>query len=283
MLNKPLVSVIIPYYNTHTYIIRCLEFVKKQTYENIEIIVVDDGSDEFSKEVLKNNSHLFDKLITQENKGQSSARNLGIRYAKGNYIFVMDSDDYIAPSFIEKSFVNLETNENVKIVTSFVNIIYENSKAVSKYKPKGGSAEKMLLNNTAMGSSFFRKKDWEKAGGYDESMRKGFEDWEFYIRLINTSENGSVSVVPEYLFYYTKRSNSTTTRANKIKYELLKYIYTKHQNLYKVYFKDFIDFLLEKLKREEQEKLKMYNRIEYKIGSKILQPLRFLKQYFRNI
>jgi glycosyltransferase involved in cell wall biosynthesis len=270
------ISVIIPCYNTHQYITECVESVKKQTYQNIELIVVDDGSNEKTKNKLKELSSKIDVLITQDNKGQSSARNIGIKKAKGSFILVLDSDDFYETTFCDKAINLIENDLDIKIVTSRSNIIYEDSSRIDVFEPIGGDISKMVLNNIAMGSCMFRKSDWEISLGYDETMRSGFEDWEFYIRLLKNK--GRVEVIKENLFNYRRRYNSTTTTANKIKYDLLRYIYNKHEDLYKRYFIDFIDFLLNKIEKEEKEKLKMYSKIEYKIGFKLLQPLRFVKK-----
>jgi glycosyltransferase involved in cell wall biosynthesis len=278
-MNNPSISVVIPCYNDCAYITKAINSISNQTCINlIEIIVIDDGSNEKTKNILKELMPQIDLLITQKNKGQSSARNKGIEQARGEYILVLDSDDFFESTFCEKAIERIKNDLDIKIVTSFSNILYENSNRIDIYKPIGGNISKMLLKNTAMGSCMFRKLDWEISGGYDNSMRKGFEDWEFYIRLL--SKNGSVEVIKEFLFNYRRKLDSTTARANKTKYDLLKYIYHKHEDLYKIHFKDFIDFLLDKIKKEEQEKIKMYSRLEYKIGFKVLQPLRFIKKIF---
>ena len=272
------ISIVIPCYNTYKYIAKCIESVRNQSYKNIELIVVDDGSDDITKLILQELSSKIDLLIIQENKGQSTARNIGIKEAEGKYILALDSDDFLEPTFCEKAVERIQKDRNYKIIASYSNILYENSKKACLYKPAGGGLIEMLLNNTAMGSCMFRKIDWETSGGYDQAMRNGFEDWEFYIRLLN--KTGRVEIISENLFNYRKHINSTTTKANKIKYDLLRYIYYKHEGVYKVYFKDFIDFLLNKIEKEEKEKIKMYSRMEYKIGFKVLQPLRFIKRVF---
>ena len=122
----------------------------------------------------------------------------------------------------------------------------------------------------------FRKSDWERVGGYDESMKQGFEDWEFYIRLL--SDGGVAYVIPEVLFNYRIRKNSTTTRANKIKYDLRRFILSKHQNLYKEHHLAYADYLLNMMEREDFEKLKNLERLEYRIGFTLLRPLRWLKR-----
>ncbi|TXD49116.1 glycosyltransferase family 2 protein [Polaribacter sp. IC073] len=277
-MNNSSISVVIPCYNDSYYITKAINSILNQTCINdIEIIVVDDGSNEKTKNILKELSSKIDLLITQENKGQAAGRNNGIKQAKGKYILVLDSDDFFESTFCNKA-VNLIHNDlDIKIVTSYSNILYENSSKTEVYKPKGGDLSEILLNNSAMGSCMFRKRDWEIVEGYDESMREGFEDWEFYIRLLK--ENGKVEVIKDILFNYRRKTESTTTKANKIKYTLLRYIYSKHEDLYKVHFTGFIDFLLSKIEKEEQEKLKIYSRLEYRIGYYILKPIRFFKKY----
>ena len=276
-MNRELVSVVIPCYNDHLYIRECVDSVLNQSYSNIELILVDDGSNTITKNVLKSIVHPRVTIYEQVNNGQSSARNYGIKNAKGKFILFVDSDDTIAPSFCKKLLHNYNTN--YAVVTSNANIII-NNKISYVFKPIGGNLKEALKHNIALGTSMFLKEDLNNIGGYDETMSSGFEDWEMLIRLLSHTKK-EVFVVDEPLYNYTKGKVSTTTQANKIKYELLNYIYTKHQDLYKVYFKDFIDFLLKKLEREEQEKLKIYQRIEYRIGFKILYPLRFVKQWFK--
>ena len=127
----------------------------------------------------------------------------------------------------------------------------------------------------------FYKDDWEKIGGYDEGMRDGFEDWEFYIRMM--SLDITAYIIPEVLLNYTIRKNSTTSRANKKKYELLKYIYNKHESLYKENYSELISHLLSRIEREEIEKLKGFDRIEYRIGKVLLTPVRYVKGLFYRV
>ncbi|MDP3945580.1 MAG: glycosyltransferase [Lutibacter sp.] len=273
-ISKPLISIIIPCYNDAQYIEQSVNSALNQTYPNKEVIVVDDGSNAETKAVLKKLQPQITKLITQENKGQSTARNIGIKEAKGEYIMVLDSDDYFEPTFCEKALEVFFKNKDVKIVSCYanrINIDYN----TDLFKPYGGELKDFLLNNCALGTSMFNKEDWNTVGGYDESMRKGFEDWEFFIRLLKNG--GKAEVIQEPLYNYRKRKETTTAKANKIKYDLLKYIYLKHQDLFKANYELFIMHLLGRIEREEKEKLKNLNRIEFKIGEAVLQPLRWFK------
>lgn len=273
-MNKELVSIIIPCYNDAQYIEQSVNSALNQTYANKEVIVVDDGSNAETKAVLQKLAPKITQLITQENKGQSAARNLGISQSKGKYILVLDADDFFEHSFCEKAVTVLESRKEVKIITSYVYRLIDD-KIVDIYKPYGGDINQFISNNQATGSCMFIKSDFEKENGYDELMRNGFEDWELYIRLLQYG--GQAFVIKEPLLNYRLRNDSTTSKANKIKYELLQYIYIKHQELYKANFETFIRHLLSKIEREEIEKIKNTQRIEFKIGKAILKPLRWIK------
>lgn len=274
MENHSLISIIIPCYNDAQYIEQSVNSALKQSYPNKEVIVIDDGSNVETKAVLKKLEPKLTKLITQENQGQSTARNVGIEEAKGAFILVLDSDDYFEPTFCEKAIAVILENKDVKIVTCLANLLFEDG-SVNLYTPIGGSISNFIISNSALGTSMFKKEDWTICGGYDENMRSGFEDWEFFIRLLKN--DGVAKVIQEPLYNYRKRDFSTTSKANKIKYELLQYIYLKHQDLYKANYELFISHLLSRIEREEKEKLKNLNRIEYKIGFNILKPFRWIK------
>jgi len=276
---KDKISVIIPVYNTAQYIEKCINTVRNQTYSNIELIVVDDGSNQKTKNKLKELSSKIDVLIYQENRGQSTARNVGIENAKGDFIIFIDSDDYVEKDFCEKLIKNYVSTFSV--VTCISNIIIKEERTIY-YTPLGGSLKDAIKNNIAMSQSLFIKQELIAIGGYDESMRKGFEDWEMLIRLLNHTGK-QVFVVKEPLYNYRKGIESTTTRANKVKYDLLKYIYKKNEDIYKKHFVDFISFLLSRIEREENEKNKIYTHIEYRIGLYILKPFRFVKRFLNGI
>ena len=277
-MNTSLLSIIIPCYNDFKYIEQSVNSALKQTYQNKEVIVVDDGSNLKTKKVLKKLEIQLTKLITQENQGQSTARNVGIREAKGEYILVLDSDDFFEETFCEKAIKILSNDKEVKLVSCYAVLLYEDGKS-SVYKHHGGNIENFLFENNAMGSALFKKKDWENCGNYDENMKDGFEDWEFYIRLLKNG--GNAFIISEPLYTYRKRTDSTTIKATSLKYNLQKYIFVKHQELYKQHYSELVDYLISNAKREEKEKIKNTQRLEFKIGKKILTPLRWIKSLFR--
>ncbi|MCG2419878.1 glycosyltransferase family 2 protein [Aequorivita sp. F47161] len=275
---KNLISIIIPCYNDGEFIEKSVRSALTQSYLNKEVIVVDDGSNIVTKKILRDLEPELDLLITQENRGQSSARNNGIQNASGDFILVLDSDDYFEPTFCEKAFLEMKKNEYIKLVTCHAMLHFQdNSKRI--YIPNGGTLIDFLYSNSAIGNALFRKKDWEVIGGYDETMRDGWEDWEFYIRLIQLG--GICEVIPEVLFHYNKRCNTTTLRANSKKYELWRYIFSKHAALYMENYKLTIDFLLDKIKQEESEMKSIRNKIDFRVGRNMLYPFRMIKRIFK--
>lgn len=280
MENTPLVSIIVPCYNDWQYIEQAVNSALNQTYSNIEVIVVDDGSDLRTKKVLKKLEPKITRLITQENKGQSTARNNGITEATGEYILTLDSDDYFEGTFCEKAISIFLNNKEVKIVTCQATRWYESGEK-NIFIPAGGTISNFIYANDALGTSMFKKEDWRQCKGYDEEMRNGFEDWEFFIRILK--DGGFTQVIQEPLYNYRRRNNSTTSIANSKKYELLTYIYIKHKALYMNNFEGFVAHLLNKIAFEEKQHKKLLIQKEYRIGYLILYPARIGKRFFKSI
>lgn len=115
MMND-LITIIVPIYNVEKYLQRCIDSLINQTYYNIEILLINDGSKDNSLSICKKNSlkDIRIKLISQENHGLAYTRNIGIQYAAGKYIMFVDSDDYIHPQMVEILHRNLK-KENAEI------------------------------------------------------------------------------------------------------------------------------------------------------------------------
>lgn len=164
--NKKKVSIIVPCYNAEKYLEEALETIEKQTYNNIEVVLIDDGSKDKTFDILKDyerKSLREVKIIKQENKGVSSARNNGIKNATGNYICFMDSDDILSCFFIEKLVQNF--NEETYVCTYYsrnieeVNSIKEIDIKVEKLEYSTGIEYIMLRKrNINFGGGIFSKK-----------------------------------------------------------------------------------------------------------------------------
>lgn len=275
---KHKVSIVIACYNDPDVAV-AVRSAYDQTYSNKEIIVVNDGSNISTLEALKSVMQYIDVFIDQENQGQSSARNNGIKRAIGKYILNHDSDDFFEPSFCEEAVAHFEKDEDIVIVTCQANRFNKRGK-IDVYTPQGGTIKDFLFVNSAMGSSMFKKDDWERVGGYEEKLPiLGIEDWEFYINLLKNK--GYAFVIQKPLFNYQLRGDSSTARIRDLKYDKYKYIIEKHNELYNGNFDELVGFLTERLKLEQKEKIKNINRIEYRLGYSLLRPLRFLKSLIK--
>lgn len=274
MMSQKKLSIIIACYNDHLYLEEAIQSACAQTWKNKEIVLIDDGSNEATKNVIENLEPRIDILLIQENLGVSAARNNGIKASTGEYILILDSDDYYEKDFSRKAIQVLEEDSNVKLVTSFAN--WFGNKGSVIFKPEGGTLKDFLLKNHVL-NVLFRKRDFESTGGYDEKMHNGYEDWELYLRMLKTG--GLAKVIPEVLFNYRNKPASRNKTANLEKYRLLEYIYLKHSDLYKANFEFFISEWLLSIEKSEAFKQQVMDSLDYKVGSKFLKPLRALGFY----
>lgn len=279
-MNKPkLVSIVIPCYNDKEYIEESVNSALNQSYQHFEIIIVDDGSDEKTKKVLSNLHHQKIKLITQVNKGLSAARNVGIAHASGDFILTLDADDFFENSFLEKAVAVLNSDQSVGVVSCFSNYFVDKYKIIYRSCPNGGKIDDFLYRNNASANSLFRKQCWLDAGGYDEKMKNGYEDWEFWISV--TKQNWSVFILEEFLFNYRKKEVSMLQTTNLLfEEENYKYVLYKHQELYKKDFSKTLDFLLKLSLRYKNNEFKRINSIDYQVGKNLLKPFRRIKRWF---
>lgn len=213
-----MVSVVIPCYNQAHFLRDAIESVRAQTYKDLEIIVVDDGSPDNTSEVAKS---LGVRCIRKQNGGLSSARNAGIKEAKGEYILPLDADDKIKPNFLETVMTGIQEADIVS--TWLLTFGNENRTWGSEHLRPGLNI--MYRQNQINCCSLYRKSMWEDIGGYDENMRLGYEDWDFWLSAL---EKGyKIKVIPEHLFLYRKHSVSMLKDARKRHEEIVHYMRKK--------------------------------------------------------
>jgi glycosyltransferase involved in cell wall biosynthesis len=222
----PLISVIIPCYNAHEYLEDAISSVQQQDFHDYEIIVVNDGST--AKATIESLAKLpaVIQVIHQENRGLAGARNTGIAAAKGSIIITLDSDDRFHRSFFSKAAKKLAEDKFLGIVTSYVQEFGESHKV---WRSTAVDDFSFLTENRIVACCAFRRICWEDAGGYDETMRSGMEDWDFWIRV--TQRGWKVCVLAERLFYYRKKKESMLVSETRPRMEeLVNYIMQKHQD-----------------------------------------------------
>ena len=235
---RPLISVIIPCYNDGKYLEETLQRLNQQSFQDFETIIVNDGSTDLETIKVLQSLEGRDRLriINTPNGRMSAARNVGIENATGEMIVALDADDHFEKSFFEKAIKILNSNQNVAVVSSYIQHFGLDKKV---FKPRGGTIKNFLFSNQCAMCSMFRKTVWDEAGKFDEKMVYGYEDWEFYIRV--TALGYRVHIIPEILFFYrqTEKStlkNDTTPNAR----EIISYILDKHAVLYKSQLNDLI-------------------------------------------
>mgnify|MGYP000965380696 CR=1 FL=1 len=200
----PVVSVVIPCYNQGGYLAESIGSVLASDFEDLEIIVVDDGStDPETCRILEALDYPKTRLIRQANARLAAARNSGITEANGMYILPLDADDRIGPNYIKQAVAALEADPKLGIVYCRGEKFGD---AEGLIQAASFSLSRMRFSNLIFCSALFRKADWEKVGGYKPEMRYGCEDWEFWISLLELGRK--VLRLPEVGFGYRIRHES---------------------------------------------------------------------------
>ena len=228
------VSVIIPVYNVEKYLKKCLDSLINQTYSNLEIIVVNDGSTDNSSKIIKEYVKKYKNIINIDidNHGQGYARNLGLKKATGDYIMFLDSDDYLDLTIIEKLINNIKDSDLA--VCNLYKVINGQNELFVNYHDFGNNQISLMLSHPGPVAKLY-KKEILKNVKFLENVY--YEDLSFTpVVALNTNK---VSYVNEELYYYIIHDNSTM---NQKKYN------SKMDDIFKV-----IDYLKDKLKNYQEE------------------------------
>lgn len=275
-----LVSIIVPCYNQSHFLNESLQSVLDQTYVDWECIIVNDGSLDNTESIAQQwceKDNRFSYLY-KENGGLSSARNAGITQSDGEYILPLDADDYIHKDYLSKLVPKLYQDDSLAIVSCYSEFFKKSlNNIIFELKPEGTTYHYLLYVNQLIATSLFRKICWEEVGGYDETMKKGFEDWEFWIAI--TKRGWKYKVIEEFLFYYRKSKKSMLVDTLNNHAESNKeYIYKKHREIYIKDFDNCITVLFYGLKTYRSSEQKIKNSLEYKIAKVICKPYRIFEK-----
>ncbi|WDF62872.1 glycosyltransferase family 2 protein [Flavobacterium sp. KACC 22763] len=222
-MSNPLVSVVIPTYNRNIYLEEAIRSVSLQTYNNIEILVIDDGSKiNYAESICSNYSNCF--YFYKNNGGLSSARNYGISLAKGEFIAFLDDDDFWGNSKIEKQIKILLENPSIDCVHSSAEVVDENGKHTGKYY--GASPNKVQKRSGYVfwnalcawviksPTPLIRKKVFQQDLMFDETIKAG-EDIDFYQRMFFRHKVGYIN---EALAFYREYNNDGRLSLQQEKY-----------------------------------------------------------------
>ena len=225
----PKVSVVIPCYNLGAYLDEAVSSVLAQTFDDFEILVVNDGStDPETCRILAEYSRPKTQVIHTENMGVSAARNRGIHDAQGEYILPLDADDRIMPDYLRLAVENLDKFPKVGIVYGAAEYFGEvvGSMTLPDYSPSA-----ILWENSIFSSAVFRKDDWVRAGKYRPAMLNGWEDWDFWLSLVELGVE--VVQLPELVLQYRVRPDSRNRSLNlHDKVKLIVSMITHHPGSY---------------------------------------------------
>ena len=235
--NRPLISAIIIFFNEEHFLEEAIKSVFAQTYDNWELLLVDDGSTDKSTAVVSRYTDTYPKKVRylehegHENRGMSASRNLGVRNAKGKYICYLDGDDVWLPNLLEKEVAILESQPQAVMVTAPLQLWYswtgepEDMHRDTVYgfdpgviHPYGETLVRppkllnlFLLDERFIPSSVLVRRDViEKVGGYEDVFRDGFSDAIVFVKICLSS---MVFVSNECLYMYRKHSESYTHKA----------------------------------------------------------------------
>lgn len=270
MASRSLVSIIIPTYNHGRYISDAIQSVLLQTYTDWECVIVDDGSQDNTEDVVKDliKDDVRFNYLKKENGGVSKARNFGIKRSKGEYILPLDGDDKIGDQYLQLALDAFSKNRRLKVVYCKAQFfgIEEGEWGLPEY-----SYQELLLNNSIFCSGIYRREDYNRTGGYDEQLIYGGEDWEFWISLLK--EGGEVLRLDSVQFYYRKleSSRSKQVEGNREKDIYCRNaIFMKHFDIYQKHFADPLTIYNEAYHLKKQVKA-INNSRSYKVLNRLWQ------------
>ena len=247
-VGRPLVSVIITNFNYGQFLHEAIDSVLTQTFQDFEIIIIDDGStDPYTKKILSELNKPKTHIVFQSHQGVPRTRNNGIKTAQGKYICCLDSDDCLRPTYLEKCIYELETR-NLDVCFSWLETFGE-----SKFIWENGPflIDVLMKGNTVPASALFKKTIWEEVGGYKEAMTHGYEDWEFWL---SAAEQGSIGYcIPEPLLLHRKHSESRSAGMKYRYNQIAEQIESLHRHLYNN------PSLIKKIRQLQRRRFKVQN------------------------
>jgi glycosyltransferase involved in cell wall biosynthesis len=226
----PAVSVVVPCYNGGRFIDGLLASLAGQIFRDFEIIIVDDGSTETATREKLAALDPAIRVVRQENRGLPGARNTGFAQARGELVLPLDCDDRLEPPFLA------ETTEALMNAPAEVGLVYTDVRltgALDGVLPRSFNRFDQLFLNHLPCCLLMRKSAWAAVGGYDETMRDGYEDWEFNIRLA-AAGIGGIGIHKPLFIYLVSPDGMLMGRSARMHGRIWQVIRSKHRALYRV-------------------------------------------------
>jgi ABC-type polysaccharide/polyol phosphate transport system ATPase subunit len=228
----PKVSVVVPCYNLGQYLDDAVQSVLGQTFQDFEIIIVNDGStDGDTNRLLAHYDRPKTRVIRTDHRGLAAARNLGIEHARGPYVCALDADDWLEPIYLEKAVRILDDDPAITFVSCWLRAFGDEAWL---WKRERCDLPALLAECTVCTAALVRRSAVLAVGGYDGGMgAQGYEDWDLWISLAERGDRGTI--IPEVLFHYRRRAGSMSTvcAEGETHLGLVRYLVGKHQESYR--------------------------------------------------
>ena len=225
----PAVSIVVPCYNGGRFIDELLQTFARQTFRDFEVIIVDDGSNEETRAKLATLDPAI-RVLRQDNQGPGAARNTGFQVARAPIILPLDCDDGLEPTYLA------ETVPILQAAPPDVGFVFTHLRAFGAIQmtfPRAFDRFDQLFSNRLQSCFLMRKSAWGTLGGYDASMRDGYEDWDFNIRLSNAGYRAIELPKPLHL-YRVSSEGMLLSHCSARHAEIWRYIRRKHADLYRL-------------------------------------------------
>lgn len=233
-MSKTKVSVVTAVYNGQEYLNIAIDSILQQTHKNLELVIIDDGSSDNSKEIVKAYADKRIRYIYQANKGLAAALNRGIKEATGSYIARMDCDDISYPSRLADQIRYLEKNKSVMMVGTSFDLIDQDGRIIDRSihldRPKDIELEFLVRNPFGHGTVMIRKEAFKKTGVYDTDQP--IEDYELWWRIV---QSYPMANIPKQLYGWRVNPDSMSHKGDNKRQKyiniLMANIWTQHENL----------------------------------------------------
>lgn len=243
---QPKVSVVVPVYNTEKYLKECVDSIRNQTYTNLEIILVDDGSKDSSPQLCDAFQQIDNriKVLHKENEGAGLSRNKGIEIATGEYIFFVDSDDYIKSNLVEKCMDAISGNLSAMVMYGIQNVkdngaligeiipysdkyVFENGDVQEEFLPEMIYSENKKIRNIELPACManFYSLDVIKRNGWKFESEREYISEDFYSALKLYRFIDKMVVLGEALYCYRHGHESLSSSSRLLDYNMIRKFY----------------------------------------------------------
>jgi glycosyltransferase involved in cell wall biosynthesis len=245
-----------PVFNAGRWLRQALDSVAAQTFRDLELVVVDDGSTEGeTAAILAEASRRPGVSVHRtENRGPARARNLGIEHARGAYILPLDADDWLAPTYLERTVPVLDGDPALGVAYSWVGLTGGHQ---GIWRTGEFTLAALLARCTIHVTSLFRRTLWADVGGYDPRFVESWEDWDLWLGAVARGWRGAC--VPEVLAYYRRSATSRERRAREpgVGGALMRTLVAKHRALYEAHLEEALAAMYE----ERAEAYRLLDRV----------------------